>query len=57
MRHVWFRGVIALVWMLAAAVSLCHGGIFLGVFDLILGVHFGYQALLSTKGEKRDGRK
>lgn len=57
MRSVWFRGVIALVWMLAAAVSLCHGGIFLGVFDLILGVHFGYQALLSTKGEKRDGRK
>lgn len=57
MRHVWFRGVIALVWMLAAAVSLCHGGIVSGMFDLAVGVYFGYQAFLRAKEERRDGRR
>lgn len=57
MRRVWFRRIISLVWLLAAAVSLCHGGIALSVFDLVMGGYFGYHSFLNTKEEKRDGRR
>ncbi len=57
MRRVWFRRIISLVWLLAAAVSLCHGGIALAVFDLVMGGYFGYHSFLYTKEEKRDGRR
>lgn len=57
MRRVWFRGILALVWVLAGMVALCHGGIVLSVFDLIMGAYFGYHAFLNAKGEKQDDRR
>ena len=54
MRHVYIRGVLALVWLAAAVVSGVSGNLkWVGLYAL-MGAAFGYSAYASWKKGKKE---
>ena len=53
MRHVYIRGILALIW-LAAAVSGLSGNLEWAGFYVLMGAAFGYSAYASWKKAKND---
>lgn len=54
MRHVYIRGIIGLVWLMAAIVSGVSGNFEMGVLYVILGGVFLYSAYATWKKDKGD---
>ena len=57
MRHVVIRGVLALIWLAAAAVSGVSGNLEWAGLYVLMGVAFGYSAWASWKKAKSDKRR
>ena len=55
MRHVYIRGILALIW-LAAVVSGVSGNLEWAGLHVLMGAVFGYSAYASWKKEKNDKR-
>ena len=55
MRHVYIRGILALIW-LAAAVSGVSGNLEWTGLYILMGAAFGYSAWASWKKAKNDKR-
>ena len=55
MRHVYFRGIMGLVWLAAALVSGISGIFPMAAFYVLLGALFLYSAYATWKREK-DGK-
>jgi hypothetical protein len=53
MRHVWFRGIMGLVWLAAAMVSGVFGNFEMSALYVVLGGVFFYSA---DKIWKKDGK-
>lgn len=58
MRHVYIRGIMALIWFMAAIVSGMSGNLGMTAFYVILGCVFLYSAYSTWKKEKdkKEGR-
>ncbi len=56
MRHVYFRGILALIWLAAAIVSGVSGNMGMATLYVLLGGAFGNSAYASWKKEK-NGKK
>lgn len=56
MRHVYIRGILALIWLAAAAVSGVSGNLEWTGLYILMGAAFGYSAYASWKKEKNDKR-
>jgi len=56
MRHVYIRGILALIWLSAAAVSGLSGNLEWTGLYVLMGAAFGYSAWASWKKEKNDKR-
>lgn len=56
MRHVAFRGILALVWLAAAIINGVSGNLEMAVLYALMGGAFGDSAYASWKNEK-DGKK
>ncbi len=54
MRHVYMRGIIGIVWMAAAVISLVSGNFAMTALYLILGGAFLYSAYDTWKKEKEE---
>ena len=52
MRHVVIRGILALIWLAAAAVSGLSGNLEWAGLYLLMGAAFGYSAYAPWKKEK-----
>lgn len=55
MRHVYIRGIISLIWLVAAIVSGMSGNFEMTVLYVILGGAFLYSAYSIWKKEKDKG--
>lgn len=56
MRHVYFRGIIGLIWLAAAIVSGLSGNFEMSVLYVILGGVFLYSAYITWKKDNRGDR-
>ena len=56
MRHVYIRGILALIWLAAAAVSGLSGNLEWAGLYVLVGAAFGYSAWASWKKKKNDKR-
>ena len=56
MRHVYIRGILALIWLAAAAVSGLSGNLEMTGLYVLMGAAFGYSAWASWKKTKNDKR-
>ena len=56
MRHVYIRGILALIWLAAAVVSGLSGNLEWAGLYVLIGVAFGYSARVSWKKAKNDKR-
>ena len=54
MRHVVIRGILALIWLAAAAVSGLSGNLEWAGLYVLMGAAFGYSAYAAWK---KNGRK
>lgn len=54
MRHVYFRGIMGLVWLTAAIAGVLHGNFGSTVFYLLPGTAFLYSAYAAWKKENDD---
>lgn len=54
MRHVYIRGLMALIWLIVAIVSVCTGNFIVAAFDAVMGGVFLYSAH-SARRRERDG--
>ena len=52
MRHVYIRGILALIWLVAAIVSGVSGNMEMAALYVLMGGAFGYSAYTSWKKEK-----
>lgn len=52
MRHVYIRGLVGLIWLVAAIVSGISGNFEMTVLYVILGGVFSYSAYATWKKEK-----
>ncbi len=52
MRHVYFRGILAVIWLAAAIISGISGNVAMAVFYIILGGVFLYSAYRAREREK-----
>ena len=53
MRHVVIRGILALIWLAAAAVSGLSGNLEWAGLYVLMGAAFGYSAWASWKKAKK----
>ena len=56
MRHVYIRGILALIWLAAAVVSGLSGNLEWAGLYVLMGVAFGYSAWASWKKAKNGKR-
>ena len=56
MRHVYIRGILALIWLAAAVVSGVSGNLEWAGLYVLMGAAFGYSAWASWKKAKKDKR-
>ena len=56
MRHAHIRGILALIWLAAAAVSGVSGNLEWAGLYVLMGAAFGYSAWASRKKTKNDER-
>lgn len=56
MRHVYIRGILALIWLAAAIFSGVSGSMEMTALYIVMGGAFGYSAYGSWMKE-RDGKK
>ncbi len=56
MRHVYIRGILALIWLAAAVVSGVSGNLEWAGLYVLMGAAFGYSAWASWKKAKDDKR-
>ena len=56
MRHVYTRGILALIWLAAAIVSGISGSVEWAGLYVLMGAAFGYSVYASLKKE-RNGKK
>ena len=56
MRHVVIRGILALIWLAAAAVSGLSGNLEMTGLYILMGAAFGYSAWASWKKAKNGER-
>lgn len=56
MRHVYIRGILAVIWLAAAAVSGLSGKLEWAGLYILMGVAFGYSAWAAWKKAKNDKR-
>lgn len=54
MRHVWIRGIMGLIWLVAAVVSGMSGSFEMAVLYVALSGVFLYSAYATWKKEKDD---
>ena len=54
MRHVYIRGILALIWLAAAVVSGLSGNLEMTGLYVLMGAAFGYFAWASWKKEKNN---
>lgn len=54
MRHMYIRGIIAVIWLAAAIVSVYLGNLGMAAFYVILGIIFLLSAYSIWKKEKDD---
>lgn len=54
MRHMYIRGIIAVIWLAAAIVSVYLGNLEMAAFYVILGIIFLLSAYSIWKKEKDD---
>ncbi len=54
MRHVYIRGILALIWLVAAIVSGASGNLEWAGLYVLMGAAFGYSAWASWKREKNN---
>ena len=54
MRHAYIRGILALIWLAAAAVSGVSGNLEWAGLYVLMGAAFGYSAWASWKKAKDD---
>ena len=54
MRHVYIRGILALIWLVAAVVSGLSGNLEWAGLYILMGAAFGYSAYTSWKKEKNN---
>lgn len=52
MRHVYIRGIVALIWLVAAIVNGVSGNMEMTAFHIIIGGVFLYSAYATWKKEK-----
>jgi uncharacterized protein (DUF58 family) len=52
MRHVYFRSILALIWLAAALMSGISGNLLMAVLYIIIGALFLYSAYSIWKKEK-----
>ena len=57
MRHAYIRGILALIWLAAAAVSGVSGNLEWAGLYVLMGAAFGYSAWASWKKAKSDKRR
>ncbi len=55
MRHIWMRGMLSFIWLMAAIVSGVSGNLPMTAFYVILGGVFAYSAYAAWEKEK-DGK-
>ena len=53
MRHVYVRGILSLIWIVAAVVSGISGNFEMAALYLVLGAVFLYSAYATLKKEKK----
>lgn len=56
MRHVYIRGILALIWLAAVVVSGVSGNLEWAGLYVLMGAAFGYSAWASWKKAKDDKR-
>ena len=56
MRHVYIRGILALIWLAAAVVSGLSGNLEMTGLYVLMGAACGYSAWASWKKAKNDKR-
>ena len=56
MRHAYIRGILALIWLVAAVVSGLSGNLEWAGLYVLMGAAFGYSAWASRKKTKNDER-
>ena len=56
MRHVYIRGILALIWLAAAVVSGLSGNLEMTGLYVLMGAAFGYSACVSWNKAKNDKR-
>ncbi len=56
MRHAYIRGILALIWLVAAVVSGLSGNLEWAGLYVLMGAAFGYSAWASWKKAKNDKR-
>ena len=56
MRHVYIRGILALLWLAAAVFSAVSGDLEWAGLYVLMGAAFGYSAWASWKKAKNDKR-
>ena len=56
MRHAHIRGILALIWLVAAVVSGLSGNLEWAGLYVLMGAAFGYSAWASWKKAKNDKR-
>ena len=54
MRHVYIRGILALIWIVCAAVCAVSGRFEMTVLYFVLGGVFAYSAYITWKKEKKN---
>ena len=54
MRHAYIRGILALIWLVAAVVSGLSGNLEWAGLYVLMGAAFGYSAYASWKKEKNN---
>lgn len=57
MRHLIFRGVLAVIWVVAAIICGVKGNMEMAALYAILSVVFGYTALTMWKKRKEGAEK
>jgi len=56
MRHIYIRGILALIWLAAAIVSGVSGHLEMTALYVLMGGAFGYSAWTTWKKEKNGKR-
>ena len=56
MRHVYIRGILALIWLAAAVVSGVSGNLKWSGLYVLMGAAFGYSAYASWRKTKNGKR-